>query len=151
MSDVTVRPLIASDRPDWEPLWQAYLSFYKQTLKPEVTEDAWAKVTSMPGPMGGLAAFNEHGQLVGFAHYLMHPVTWSVTPRCYLEDLFVDSNCRGGGTGRALIEAVYSVAAEHRCEQVYWVTDEKNAVARRLYDRVAKKSDMVQYKHVFSD
>jgi len=42
-----------------------------------------------------------------------------------------------GGVGRALIEAVYAEADAAGCPAVYWLTQDLNAPARRLYDRVA--------------
>jgi len=39
--------------------------------------------------------------------------------------------------GRALIEAVYAEADAAGCPAVYWLTQDLNAPARRLYDRVA--------------
>ena len=65
---------------------------------------------------------------------------------CYLEDLFVDPSHRGKGAGRALIEAVYREADAHQCTRTYWVTEETNATARALYDRMATKTSFVQYR-----
>lgn len=144
----TIRPLQRTDRGQWDALWQSYLAFYKQTLAPSVTNATWERLTCDSGPVFGFAAVNKDGRLVGFVHYLFHPVTWSETPRCYLEDLFVSDAARGQGVGRALIEAVYAAADDMECEQVYWETAEDNATARRLYDLVATKTEMVKYKNV---
>ena len=50
------------------------------------------------------------------------------------------------GAGRALIEAVYREADARGCTRTYWVTEEGNATARALYDRVATKAPFVQYR-----
>ena len=76
----------------------------------------------------------------------MHRSTWSPTWYCYLEDLFVDPSHRGRGAGRALIEAVYREADTHHCTRTYWVTEETNATARAMYDRMATKTAFVQYR-----
>ena len=34
-----------------------------------------------------------------------------------------------------------------RAARVYWQTHESNAVARRLYDRVAENSGFIVYRH----
>lgn len=47
---------------------------------------------------------------------------------------------------RALIEAVYRIADERGCDRVYWHTQETNTVARAPYDRLASKSEFVQYR-----
>ena len=33
-----IRPFAPEDRNAWEPLWQGYLTFYKSSLPPEVTD-----------------------------------------------------------------------------------------------------------------
>ena len=79
-------------------------------------------------------------------HYLFHPVSWSRSDRCYLEDLFVSPDARGTGAGRALIEAVYGAADAAGANQVYWMTAHDNETARRLYDRVARLTPFIKYQ-----
>lgn len=140
-----VRPLRAEDRAQWNVLWQGYLTFYEETLAPEVTETTWARLIADNTDPHGLCAVDPDGRLVGIAHYLFHRSTWSPTFYCYLEDLFVDPSLRGGGIGRALIEAVYAAADEAGATQVYWLTRGDNVTARKLYDRVARLSPFVKY------
>jgi GNAT superfamily N-acetyltransferase len=52
---------------------------------------------------------------------------------------------RGKGVGRALIEAVYAKADAAGIRNVYWMTQEDNAVGRRLYDRVARRTGFIEY------
>ena len=54
---------------------------------------------------------------------------------------------RGGGVGRALIEAVYAAAAEKGATRIYWNTQHFNSRARVLYDRVATLSPFIQYRY----
>jgi GNAT superfamily N-acetyltransferase len=65
---------------------------------------------------------------------------------CYLQDLFTAAQARGGGVGRALIEAVYDAAGAAGSARVYWLTHETNAVAMGLYDQVAVKSGFLVYR-----
>lgn len=143
---VAVRPLAASDRAAWEPLWQGYLVFYEQDLEPSVTDETWRRLLDPSVDMHGLCSVGESGALTGIAHFLYHPVTWSIAPRCYLEDLFVAEAARGIGAGRALIEAVYAHADTRGADQVYWLTQDFNAEARRLYDRVARATPFIKYQ-----
>jgi GNAT superfamily N-acetyltransferase len=140
-----IRPLAAADRAGWEPLWQGYLSFYKAVRPPELTALTFARLTGGAEPMGGFVA-DDGGQLVGMTHWIMHRSCWTEGDYCYLQDLFVDPARRGGGIGRLLIEAVYAKAAEHNCARVHWLTHETNTTAMRLYDQVAGRSGMVQYR-----
>ena len=95
--------------------------------------------------MHGLVATLD-GALVGFAHYLFTPSSWSANDYCYLEDLYVDPSVRGAGAGRSLIDAVIAAARAKFCERVYWTTQESNTRARVLYDSYMPASDFVQYR-----
>ena len=119
--EIAIRPLIEADKSEWLVMWQGYLTYYKAKIEGEVTENTWSRILDTEFGIHGLCAVNETGKLLGFVHYLYHPVTWSSEPRCYLEDLFTSKEARGGGVGRALIKAVYDAADEHGADQVLLV------------------------------
>lgn len=75
----------------------------------------------------------------------MHPST-SALDVCYLQDLFTAPEARGKGVARALIAAVTEWARAENCSRVYWSTQETNATARRLYDRVALNRGFILYQ-----
>ena len=85
------------------------------------------------------------GQPVGLVHYFYHRHCWRVEHVCYLQDLFSAPDVRGAGVGRALIEAVYARADADGCPNVYWMTQEFNAQARKLYDRIATLTPFIKY------
>ena len=146
MNAPIVRALRKADRPEWEKLWAGYLEFYESHLAPEVTDTTFERLIAPTEPMFGLVAEDERGVLLGFVHCVLHRGTWSVEDHCYLEDLFVASEARGHGVGRALIEAVYARADELKLSRVYWMTHETNATARKLYDQIAERSGFIQYR-----
>lgn len=145
-ADFRVRPLREDDRARWETLWQGYLDFYKSQLPSAVTEQTWRRFLDPEFPVHGLCAEDADGRLLGVTHYLFHHVTWAISPRCYLQDLFTAPDARGRGVGRALIEAVYAAADARGADQVYWLTAEDNATARALYDRVARVTPFIKYR-----
>ena len=145
MDGIAVRPLAAEDRAAWEPLWLGYQRFYAVDLGADVTEATWQRILDPAAPVYGLAAFARDA-MVGIAHYIFHPTTWSAGPRCYLNDIFTAEAARGRGVGRRLIEAVYVDAAAKGADRVYWLTHESNTTARRLYDQVAERSGFIQYR-----
>lgn len=142
---VTIRSFTAEDRAAWDTLWRGYTAFYRADVPDAVTAETWRRVSSGQGPIFGLGAELD-GWLVGIVHYLFHPVTWAIGPRCYLEDLFVAPEARGHGAGRALIEAVYAAADREGADQVYWLTHEDNATARALYDTLGSYGGMIKYR-----
>ncbi|MFN3628324.1 MAG: GNAT family N-acetyltransferase, partial [Parvibaculum sp.] len=56
-----------------------------------------------------------------------------------------DPDARGKGVGTALIEAVRRAAAAKGVTNVYWMTHETNDTARRLYDKVARRTGFIEY------
>lgn len=145
MSDLTIRPLVATDRAAWEPLWQGYLTFYKAALSAEITQATFSRLTGGAEPMGGFVAERD-GAMLGIVHWVVHRSTWNVKDICYLQDLFTVEAARGTGTGRALIEAVRQMARAKGCFRVYWQTHETNLQAQALYDKVAEKSGFIVYR-----
>jgi GNAT superfamily N-acetyltransferase len=143
-----IRPLAPGDRQAWDPLWQGYLTFYRSSLPPEITDLTWHRIHDSGEPIHGLAAVLD-GEVVGIVHYLFHRSTWAREGYCYLEDLFTSEKARNRGVGRALIEAVYERAKAAGASRVYWHTHETNTTAQALYEKVAALSGFIQYRKVF--
>jgi GNAT superfamily N-acetyltransferase len=142
-----IRDIRASDRSQWDGLWQGYLAFYESVLPADVTDLTFARFLDPNEPMFALVAEDEaSGELLGLVHCVLHRGTWAKADLCYLEDLFTLASARRHGVGRALIEAVYARADELGCDRVYWLTHESNAAGRSLYDKVATYTGSIQYK-----
>jgi GNAT superfamily N-acetyltransferase len=148
MTEIVIRPLALKDRAQWLPLWQGYLAFYKASVADEVTDLSFARFFNEAEPVHALIAERD-GKMVGIVHYIFHRSTWTEGPYCYLQDLFTAEHARGGGVGRKLIEAVYDRAREQGASRVYWLTQEGNATARALYDKLAERSGFIQYRKLF--
>lgn len=142
---VRITALSAADRNDWDPLWASYLTFYESELADAVTDDVYRRLVADVDLHGAIAR-DDAGRAVGLVHWVFHPSTWATGPYCYLEDLFVSPDQRGGGVGRALIAHVRERAAEAGAAKVYWLTQQGNATARSLYDRVATDTGFVHYQ-----
>jgi GNAT superfamily N-acetyltransferase len=142
---LTIRPLQPTDRAAWEPLWQAYQRFYEVVIPAETTELTWGRFHDPAEPMHALGAFDGE-RLVGIVHAIFHRSCWLPQWTCYLQDLYVASDQRGLGAGAALIEAIADLARANGAGRLYWLTDETNATARLLYDRIAEKSGLIQYR-----
>ncbi|MGA9432747.1 MAG: GNAT family N-acetyltransferase [Roseobacter sp.] len=140
-----VRPLRASDKPEWARLWEAYLA-YNETSRPQEIYDIYFDRLLGDDPQDYSCLIAEvEGKPVGLTHYLFHRHGWSVENTCYLQDLYADPQVRGHGVGRALIEAVYDAADEAGVPSVYWLTQDFNTTARQLYDRIGVKTPFIKY------
>jgi len=142
---ITIRQITEEDKSAWLSLYLAYLKFYESESDQFSTELLWSRLTKEDPQIQGLVAEFD-GVVVGICHFHYQLTTWSKTWHCYLEDLYVDENSRGEGVAPALIEEVKKHALEHKCSELFWITKESNTVARKLYDRVANKSDLVRYE-----
>ncbi|WP_099826450.1 GNAT family N-acetyltransferase [Oceaniglobus indicus] len=145
MSNITIRPLATDDRAEWSRLWRAYLAFYNTELPPHIYDSTFARLLGDdPQDFNGFIAEID-GRPVGLTHYLFHRHGWKIENTCYLQDLYADPEVRGQGVGRALIEAVYDAADAAGAPSVYWLTQDFNAEARQLYDRIATLTPFVKY------
>ena len=147
-SELVIRPLRPDERGAWEPLWQAYLTFYESSVSPETTDILWTRLHDNAEPMYVFGAFLDE-RLVGIVQYLFHRSCWTIGDYCYLQDLYVSEAARGGGVGRALIVAVEQAAREKGASRVHWLTKEDNHTARALYDKLADRSGFIQYRKLF--
>ena len=142
---IEIKQIRPADRAVWTPLWRAYLAFYETELGDDIYETAFARLVDP-------AVSDYHGFLawdgetaVGLVHYIYHRHGWKIEPVCYLQDLYAAPEARGTGVGRALIEAVYEAADADGAPSVYWMTQEFNAEARKLYDRIAVLTPFIKY------
>lgn len=149
MSKLQIRPISAADHAAWLPLWQGYQRFYNAEIAAEVRAVTWQRFLDPAEPMFAALAWQD-GVAVGLVHWIFHRSCWTVSDYCYLQDLYVAETVRGGGVGRALIEQVYAAAQAYGANRVHWLTQEDNAQARQLYDRIASRSGFIQYRQLFS-
>ena len=146
--DLIIRPARDADFDAWLPLWQGYQTFYKTNIADAVTSKTWGRFLDPAEPMH-CALAEQNGKIMGIVHYIVHRSCWTIGDYVYLQDLFVDSNARGLGIGKALIEYVYTQARELNASRVWWLTHESNTDAMVLYDQIADKSGFIQYRKIF--
>lgn len=147
MSSLQIRPISAADHAAWLPLWQGYQRFYNAELAAPISALTWQRFLEPSEPM--FAALAWQGEVaVGLVHGIFHRSCWTSGDYCYLQDLFVNAEVRGAGVGRQLIEYVYAHAQACGANRVHWLTQEDNAQARLLYERIAERSGFIQYRHL---
>ena len=142
---LTIRPVAAADAAAWRTLWTGYLGYYETVLPEEVFATTFARLTAAgQREIHGFLAL-DGDRPVGLVHFIFHPFSWQTEGLCYLQDLYTLPGMRGRGVARALIEAVYRAADAGGVPGVYWFTQDFNATARRLYDRIGVLTPFMRY------
>lgn len=143
---ITIRPLAPADKEAWKPLWQAYLTFYESAVLDEVTNVTFKRLTDSARTERAAFVAVLNDEIIGFVHYITHAHNWRLEDVIYLQDLYVMESARGKGAARDLINRVYLTADENATPSVYWMTQESNHTARKLYDQVANLTPFVKYQ-----
>ena len=131
-----IRPLSQADYKEWRKLWVSYLDFYETSLNDEVIDKTFNRFIDKHQAKQNAFVAEKSSVLVGLVHYIYHPHNWKIEDVCYLQDLFVDPKARVGGTGRALIEAVYDAAKKADAVIVPTSNSVKPKIARSCASRV---------------
>lgn len=142
---VTIRSIEPRDEARWRELWQGYCRFYEQNLPEEVTRRTWGRIMDAASPVHAIVAEREAAGVIGMANYILHENTWTLTPVCYLEDLYVDPAERAAGVGRQLIDRLVAQMHAQGWSRLYWNTRENNYRARGLYDKYTPRDAFVRY------
>ena len=144
---VIVRPVLASEFPQWAELYRGYRDFYSLNPDEAVIERVWRWITDDTHEVNALVAVD--GQtLVGLAHYRRFARPSSGTEGLFLDDLFTAPAARGKGAGRALLDHLSAPAESEGRSVVRWITAEDNSRARALYDSTATATKWVTYDMV---
>ncbi|MCC9620243.1 GNAT family N-acetyltransferase [Thalassospira sp. MA62] len=139
-------------RADWEQLWRRYIvQFGAPNMPDHVIDGLWSRIMDANHPMQAWLAVEhtpntEHQTVIGFAHLIIHPHTFSLRNVAYLEDFWVSPDQRGNGIGSLVISALKDMAKKNDWARLYWHTTPDNHGAQRLYDRLAQRDSSVHYK-----
>jgi GNAT superfamily N-acetyltransferase len=133
VSSVEVRPVRREELEQLLPLAAGYQRFYESEPDDDRNREFFARFIE-PSDEGLLLGAWSGGRLVGFATlYWFHSST-RADDTVLMNDLFVREGLRGGGVGRALIEASLDVARRRGAVHLEWSTAPDNRRAQRLYD-----------------
>ena len=76
---------------------------------------------------------------VGFAVYFFNYSTWLAKHGLYLEDLYVSSEHRGSGAGKALLKYLAKIALSNDCGRFEWSVLDWNEPAIQFYQSIGAK------------
>ena len=141
-----IRPLEQQDREQWQFIWGEYLRFYETKLPLEIYSETFSRLTDSKNTDQNCLIAHSGETLHGLVHYIYHAHNWKSEDVCYLQDLFTLKAMRRQGIAKALIKAVYKAADTSGTSSVYWMTQEFNHDARKLYEQVASLTPFIKYQ-----
>jgi GNAT superfamily N-acetyltransferase len=97
------------------------------------TEEGLLRDGFGPNPFYFCLIADLDGTPAGFALYFYNYSTWMSRPGLYLEDLYVESEFRGKGIGKALLRKVAAIALENNCGRLQWEVLDWNTPAIDFY------------------
>ena len=113
------------------------LAIYEKLL-PEVvaTEDTLRRTLFGNSPAAHVVIAEVDGRPAGFALYFFNYSTFLSKPGLYLEDLFVQPEFRGHGTGKALLLHLAKIANARGCGRMEWSVLDWNEPAKGFYKKL---------------
>ncbi|MFF1573849.1 GNAT family N-acetyltransferase [Leifsonia sp. NPDC058292] len=141
----TVRRVQDNEFFTWLDLYAGYGDFYEKPLTDEKALLVWSWITDQSHELEAYFAVNEAGEPIGLAHVREFSRPLDGSRGLYLDDLFVAPDARGGGAGKAILEALRGRARDEGLSVVRWITAKDNEAARHVYDQVAEKTKWVTY------
>jgi GNAT superfamily N-acetyltransferase len=142
-----VAPLAEGDLPAALPLIAGYQRFYGVEHPDDERNLAFFRRFVAPSDDGLLLGAWDEGRLAGFATLYWTFSSTHAAEVVLMNDLFVADDARGGGIGRALIEASVDVARRREARHLEWLTAIDNRAAQQLYERMgAERSAWFGYE-----
>ncbi|MFO1036381.1 MAG: GNAT family N-acetyltransferase [Geminicoccaceae bacterium] len=142
---VTIVPVGARHREDWNRLYAGYAEFYRVTQTQEMRDTVWGWLMDPAAEVKGLVAEDAAGKAIGLAHYRPFARPLRAAWGGFLDDLFVDPSLRGKRIADALIGRVAEIGRERGWTVIRWITADDNYRGRGVYDRLATRTMWVTY------
>jgi GNAT superfamily N-acetyltransferase len=150
MITIDVRPATAEDAADVGRLIDAMDAHYNGQGNTEGVDAAvaLARRTMETGEGTRFLVAREHGQPVGLACYAVIRPGRRHQGLIFLKDLFVVSEARSGGVGRALMAWLARFAIAEGIGRIDLTTDHANLKAQTLYATLGgKRREMLMYRY----
>ncbi len=136
---VEIRPAVFADAPAILGLIQELAEYEK------LSDEVVATVESLQATLFGdncsaecLLAEKDRN-VVGMALFFTSYSTFLGRPGIYLEDLYVQADCRGQGIGKKLLTAVAELAVSRGCGRLEWSVLDWNQPAIDFYESLGAK------------
>ena len=133
-----IRKAIENDIPTIFELIKK-LSVYEKLENEVITSEAELKKNIFGNNFAKVLIAEENDKPVGFALYFYNFSTFVGKPGIYLEDLFVEPECRGKGYGKALLVELAKMAEAENCGRFEWSVLDWNTPSIEFYKSLGAK------------
>jgi GNAT superfamily N-acetyltransferase len=130
---LSIRPATPEDLPLITSLVQELAEYEKLAHQAVATEADFAESLFGPHPKAYALIVEHDGQPAGFAIYFYNYSTFLGRPGIYVEDVFIRSEFRRGGFGRAIFKYLAQKAVAENCGRMEWWVLDWNEPAIRFY------------------
>ena len=132
-NDLIIRPAEPGDVPLILALIRELADYEGLTYEVTANEETTAKYLFGPASVAKAVIAEYQGNPAGFALYFHNFSTFLGRPGFYLEDLFVRSDFRRQGIGKALLVHLARLARSQNCGRLEWAVLNWNEPAIRFY------------------
>lgn len=115
------------------------LAVYEKMEKDVVANVQQLKENIFKNNFAEVVIAEENSKPVGFALYFFNFSTFLGKPGLYLEDLFVEEDCRGKGFGKKLLLHLVKIAKEKNCGRMEWSVLDWNEPSIKFYESLGAK------------
>ncbi|MBN8622864.1 MAG: GNAT family N-acetyltransferase [Flavobacteriales bacterium] len=115
------------------------LAVYEKLEKDVITSENELKENIFTKNFAKVLIAEENEKPVGFALYFYNFSTFVGKPGLYLEDLFVEPECRGKGYGKALLIELSKIAEDENCGRFEWSVLDWNTPSIEFYKSLGAK------------
>lgn len=93
----------------------------------------------------------DNGKLIAYALFYKNFASFRGQRGIYLEDIFIDSNCRGMGVGEAMLKQIAQTAKSQGAERIDFQVLDWNAPAIGFYEKLGAVCNEDESHFKFSD
>ena len=115
------------------------LAIYEKMENEVVTNVEQLKESIFKNNFAEVVIAEENSKPVGFALYFFNFSTFLGKPGLYLEDLFVEEDCRGKGYGKKLLLHLVKIAKQKNCGRMEWAVLDWNEPAINFYESLGAR------------
>jgi GNAT superfamily N-acetyltransferase len=130
---LTIRPAAKADVPLILQFIRALAEYEREPDAVTATEAGLLRDGWGPEPRYRCSIAEWDSEPVGFALYFFNYSTWQGQPGLYAEDIFVRSEYRGRGIGKAIFIHLAQIAVRENCGRLQWQVLDWNQPAIDFY------------------